>query len=136
MEPRTHNNGVISLRIILFDSFVNLQRSLQVFGVEPAADGHHGYRRFDMSQILRHVLRLPVVVIVAVLHPLVPNFNLVVEVLVIDVRQWSQIQKELISVRSTGIEKGRWLRCGSGARLAKEGTEDKCILDIKCPVVM
>src|SRR5205085_9611283 len=58
----------------------DLQRPLQIFSVEPTAYGHYGDRGLDVRQVFRDVLRLPVLVVIAVPHPLVPDADMVVEI--------------------------------------------------------
>ena len=54
------------------------ERAEQVLGVEPAADGHH--RRLDVLEVRADVAGLPEVVVGAVLHHLVPEGDLALEV--------------------------------------------------------
>ncbi len=44
VSPRTHQQDVEAIRAVVFDRSIDLQRSIQVLGIEPAANGHHGRR--------------------------------------------------------------------------------------------
>ncbi len=79
VDPRAHDQRVGDAGALLFDGAVGLQRAEQVLGVEPAADGHH--RRLDVLEVRAEVARLPELVVGAVLHHLVPERDLALEVL-------------------------------------------------------
>src|SRR5207245_6757858 len=61
VPPRAHHQDIEDPLIFPFDGPVNLQRAVQVLGIEPAADSHH--RRRHLLQVRQQVVRLPEVII-------------------------------------------------------------------------
>ena len=53
MRPRTHDQGVGDTRVLLLDRTVGLERAVQIFGVEPTANGHD--RGGDVLQMRQDV---------------------------------------------------------------------------------
>src|SRR5262249_21714577 len=93
----------------------------KVFGVEPAADGHHGW--LDVLKMRARVARLPEVVVVRVLHHLIPEGDFAFEILLVDVGKRPDAEKELIAVRREVRESRRGLRRGLRGRFAEAGKE-------------
>src|SRR4030095_6422591 len=103
MTPRAHDQTVPSSWIVLLNCLVNPQRPGQVFSVEPAAYGEHC--RSDVRQILRDVLRFPVCIVVAMLHPLVPETARSLEILCVGIGKRPHIKEELVAIERASIER-------------------------------
>src|SRR6478672_8398472 len=100
MAPWPHDKAVPSSWIVLLNRLVNPQRSGQVFSIEPATYGEHC--RSDVRQILSDVLRLPVRIVVAMLHPLVPETARTLEILCVGIGKRSHFEEELVAIQRAG----------------------------------
>ncbi len=77
--PGPHHQGVPGFGVVRFNGFVDVQRAVQVFCIEPAANRHD--RVVDSPEVGQDVPFLPEFVIVRVLHDLLPEKIIEMEVL-------------------------------------------------------
>ncbi len=122
VEPRPHHEHVARHRRAQpLDRSVDVQRAVEVFGVEPSADGHH--RRAHVAQTGRQASRLPELVVGAVTHQVVPEPDLALEVALVRVSERTEVEIELVGVRRPELEAGRKGRRRLRPLLAEDGVE-------------
>src|SRR5262245_21509542 len=131
MTPGPLDQNVPGPGVVFFNLPINPKWSLHVLGVKPAADRHD--RRRHLVQVLRDVLRLPVLVVIAVLHPLIPELNLVFHIL-LGVRKRAHFEKKLVSVGGPVVEGPALLMGRSRSWAAGTATEIKGMRQEKRPV--
>src|SRR4029077_7485671 len=74
MNPGSDDEGVENFGVVAIDGGEERERALQVFGIEPAADGEHG--AMNILDVVGEVARLPVVVVGVVMHLVAPQLFL------------------------------------------------------------
>ena len=79
VQPGAHDEVIRRVRAGGLDPPEGFQRAEQVFGVEPAADSHHG--RPDLLEMRPNVASFPEFVVGAVTRCFIPKGDLVLEVL-------------------------------------------------------
>ena len=135
VPPRTHDEVVHDVRVVLFHGGVGLQRTVQVLGVEEPAD--HEHRGLDVSQVGQRRAGLPEFVVVGMLHHGVPDPVLPVQVLLVDVRERTEIEVPAVAVRRAVIAEPRGPPGGRhGTRRAVEGQEAEAGLQLERAVVV
>ena len=70
MPERPHNEGIIRVRVVFFNRFVRVQGAVKVFGIEPAAHGHHG--RGHIFEVGQNAPFLPKLVVVGMFDGFFP----------------------------------------------------------------
>ena len=85
VEPWAHDELYIAVRAFGIGRLVGVQRSPEIFGIEPAADGEHG--GLDVLEVLGSGAGLPERVVVGMLNDVLPPGDFVVIVAGIDVRR-------------------------------------------------
>src|SRR5262249_31999634 len=99
--PRPHHEDILSLLWTLrLDRTIRLERPPEIFGVEPSSDGHD--RRFHISQVRARIARLPKRVAVPMHHEVVPERDLALEDLRLDVRDGPEREEEVVDVADLG----------------------------------
>src|SRR5687768_14091321 len=73
MIPRADNQNIKDTGILFFYKFVGTQRTVEIFVVVPASDGHR--RTFYIFQFRQDLARFPIVVVIWMGHHLVPKFD-------------------------------------------------------------
>src|SRR5262249_18725137 len=86
--------------------------------------------------MLRDVLRLPVRVVVTVLHPLIPDLNLVVKIFLVRVGERSHFEKELVAVGSPVHKRLAKVLSWPGSLLTKDRNEVEGVRQPEGAVVM
>src|SRR5262245_30039843 len=84
----------------------------------------------------KRVARLPVVVIVRVLHQLVPDRYLAFEILLVCIRQRSEVEKKAITVGRRMIESRHVLSRRFRPRAPEAGKKVECVREKERAVVM
>src|SRR5436853_1858992 len=102
VTPRTHHKNVEDVRVVFLNGLVNVQSSIEIFGVEPTSDRHHGRRH--ASKMPRHVPRLPVGIVIAVLHPFIPKSDIAVQEFLICVCKRPHFEKEVVAILRSMVE--------------------------------
>ena len=103
MRPRPHHQQIGRAGIVLLDRRVGVKRPHRVFGIEPAADVEHS--AFHVVHKAPQRARLPELIVVRVVNDLLPVSGLAVEKLLIDFGKRAEMQKEVVAIGRTGIEK-------------------------------
>src|SRR5262245_12900728 len=101
------------------DTAIRLQGAEQVLCVEPASNRHHSGA--DVPQMGPQVAGLPEVVVALVLERLLPETHLILKVFGADVGQRSKVQKELVAVGCSMVERKIKFPRGGWARPAELG---------------
>src|SRR3990172_11360844 len=102
VEPRSHYQNALVVRIALLDLVVDGHGTVEILGIEPAA--HVQDRMMYIVQVRQNDLVLPIGVVGPVVHELVPSRNRVAEVPLVDVRDGTEVEKEAIAVGSAVVE--------------------------------
>ena len=140
VEPRTHDEDVVNAFVLLLDVLVSFERAVKVFGVEPAADRHHG--ALNVTELRQDVALLPKLVVVRMPHHLVPKRDVCAELLavnVVGVGERSHLEKILVAVLRAvleGFEVRGLGRHGHGSRLPEARVEIEGVRQEERPVVM
>src|SRR6185312_1862815 len=106
--PGTHHNGVAGAWACRFNRSICFERTGKIFGIEPSA--HYEYRGLDVFQMWEDVALLPVITIIRMRDLIAPVGIFIFEVLLVRVRERSQVAVELIPVFRAVIEFGFVLR--------------------------
>jgi hypothetical protein len=77
MNPWSDDEGVENFGVVAIDGVEERERALQVFGIEPAANGEHG--AMNILDVVGDVAHLPVVVVGVVMHLVEPQVLLAAE---------------------------------------------------------
>ena len=135
VHPRAHDQHVEGAGGTGFDGFVHLERAVQIFGVVPAADGHH--RWLDVFQVGKNIARLPESVFGVMLHHGVPERHLIVEVAFVGVAERAEAEKELVAVIGAAVKaRAGGNRGGLGELPAGAGKPAEGVGEEKSAVVM
>src|SRR5215471_16725891 len=118
MEPWPQDKIRLVCGIVLQKRIVHPERSPEVLSIKPPADQQH--RMIDILQVLRNVSRLPVFVIGAMDHVVIPRRNVISEKLS-GVCGGTHPEEEVISIRSSVIERTDWLVCWGRTRAGVTG---------------
>src|SRR5438552_3760955 len=97
MAPRADDYHVENAGVLLLNRIIRFERAVEVLGVVPSADGHHG--RGHVLEVWQKITRLPEFVVVGMLHHLVPEANFAVEIASVGVLERTQVEEELVAVR-------------------------------------
>ena len=103
--PWAHHQKIVGLRIALFDCLVRVQGAIAIFGIKPAS--HHQHRRLDIVEILGGAAAFPEFIIGTVVHHLVPEGDLALQILLVGIGQRPHLQEKIVSVRGAVIEARR-----------------------------
>ena len=110
VRPGSHHEHVRDARVQAFGFAVGLERAVQIFGIEPPAHGHDG--RVNLLQMRTIGASFPPLVVIGMGHDVVPERDLVLEILLVRVRQRAQTEKELVGVGRFEIERLGFLALG------------------------
>ena len=102
-----------------FERLINLQRSIEIFLIPPSGNIEIRYeiRNIGLLQIRRHCLPLPELVVVGMLHEIVPSGQLLVHILLVEIRNRSQPQKPVEGIEAIEIESLVLLGCFHSRRI-------------------
>ena len=89
-----------------------------------------------MRHVLREILRLPVTVVVTVLHPLVPDTNFPMKVFLIRVRERPHTEEEVVAIGRAVDECRTVLRRGNGGLKTEARDEVESMRKPECAIVM
>ena len=103
MIPGAHDDHVRDTRAGGLDVAIAFERAEEILGVEPAADGHH--RRLHVLQVGPEVLGLPVRIVSAVLHHLVPERDVALVIAGVGVGERAELEEEVVAVGRPVLER-------------------------------
>ncbi len=92
MCPGSHHKCILNARILFLDMIIGLDGSQEVFGI--VLSPHHQKRWFDVLQIMINGPVFPELIIGLVLHDLRPPGIASLEVKLVKILQWSDIEKK------------------------------------------
>ena len=136
VEPRAHDELYIAVRAFGIGRLEGVQRSPEIFGIEPASDGEHGGP--DVLEVLRSGAGLPERVVVGMLNDILPPGDCMVIVAGIDVRERLDIaEEEIVAVGRGLMREGGWPLGGElRTRLAEGEHEAEHLRQVEGTVVM
>ena len=102
VTPRSDNQKVRGVRIVLFYCAVNVKRPHRVFGIEPSA--HVENRGRNVVHEFPKRPGLPELVVVWMIDDLLPVSRFAVEIFIAGFGERTHLQKKLISVGGAEIE--------------------------------
>ena len=116
VHPRSHDQAVVDAGIVFADFVIRADRSHQILGVEPAADGQDGAR--DVLQVAPDRAGLPVLVVGRMREAGIPVFGATLKVAA-TVGDRADLQEKFVTVLRAVVEGGGGLRrqFGFGSRL-------------------
>ena len=104
VEPRSHRKDAPVLRVNLFELIVDAHRPVEVLGIEPPGHVQDRQIAWYRLQVLEDVLRLPVRVVVRMLHEVVPRRHLTMEVQRVDACRRAGFHEEPVSIGRAVVE--------------------------------
>src|ERR1700735_2044171 len=101
MHPWTHDEGVEVRGIVFFDRTKLGQRTLQILGIKPSADGQH--RAMNVLKVRREVAHFPVVVVRIVPELVVPERGIAAEI-ISKVSDRAGLQEKVVAILGAVVE--------------------------------
>ncbi len=102
VRPGSNDEGIDRFRAVLLDRLVDVERAVEVIGVEPSAHRHH--RGANVDEMREDVALLPECIVGPVSHDRAPDRDFVFEILLVQVLDRSRPQIELVAVGSAEVD--------------------------------
>ena len=134
VDPGAHDEQVLGVGRGFVDGLIGFQGAVEVLGIVPTADGHHGGA--DVLEVSPEGAGLPEFVVVRVGHLLLPEGVLPLEISGVGVGQGPELQEEVVGVGRAVVEVGRRFRGRLGAFEAEHGVEVERLVQEERAVVV